>query len=513
MLRHTTAVCLVLSAAPAWADISVDDAWATWGAQFRSYGLTAQASETRDGAALQIGDIRLSFEMPFGLGAGYLTMPGPRFEPQDDGTVRVTFPESSAITLGGTIKDEGSIAIALEMHGDTGEGVMSGEAGNVTSDWASEGMEVTLLDVVLDDKAAPTVRGPNVRGMATFGPLRLRNTTVIDGTHVTMTQSATYSHYDMAYSVSFPGDKGGTLEAGGRAENVVVEQTTVFPATGLEPLSLHRQLRDGLSWAAVVTADRSTSHQRMSDGTTTMMNQQGDMQDYKVDIRIDDAGVDYAGSLGGFSGKIATPEIPVPFALSGQAAKVRFLFPVLSGEIPQDVALAMSVNQFTIDEGLWALFDPGAELPRDPMDITLDLSGQVTLMREVLDIMNLIGYPPTKSPVMANAVTLNDLQLRGVGTEMTGTAAFTFDNGDWTTFDGMPRPEGVVDLRLTGANGLIDTLVRMGLIGNDDAMGARMGIGLIAKPAPDAESGADVLHSHIEIDGEGRIMANGMRVK
>ena len=53
---------------------------------------------------------------------------------------------------------------------------------------------------------------------------------------------------------------------------------------------------------------------------------------------------------------------------------------------------------------------------------------------------------------------------------------------DLTTFDGMPRPEGALDLELTGGNTLLDTLVAMGLLPEEQAMGARMMLGLFARP-------------------------------
>lgn len=72
----------------------------------------------------------------------------------------------------------------------------------------------------------------------------------------------------------------------------------------------------------------------------------------------------------------------------------------------------------------------------------------------------------------------------------------------------MPAPEGEANLKLVGANNLIDKLVGMGLLSDDDAMGARMMMGMFAVSAGD-----DVVTSKIEVNDEGHVLANGQRLK
>ena len=55
---------------------------------------------------------------------------------------------------------------------------------------------------------------------------------------------------------------------------------------------------------------------------------------------------------------------------------------------------------------------------------------------------------------------INTLELSVAGVDLTGDGAFTFDNSDLESFDGMPRPEGKLSLRLTGAHALLDKLAR-----------------------------------------------------
>ena len=73
----------------------------------------------------------------------------------------------------------------------------------------------------------------------------------------------------------------------------------------------------------------------------------------------------------------------------------------------------------------------------------------------------------------------------------------------------MPKPTGSLDLTLVGGNGLIDKLVAMGLLPEEQAMGARMMMGLFAVPG----DGEDSLKSKLEINEDGHVLANGQRLK
>jgi hypothetical protein len=99
--------------------------------------------------------------------------------------------------------------------------------------------------------------------------------------------------------------------------------------------------------------------------------------------------------------------------------------------------------------------------------------------------------------------------LKAAGAEVTGKGAFTFDNSDTTTFPGVPLPTGQLDLKLVGANGLLDKLVQMGLLPADQAMGARMMMGLFAKTV---EGSDDTLTSTLEFKDKG-FFANGQRLQ
>lgn len=73
------------------------------------------------------------------------------------------------------------------------------------------------------------------------------------------------------------------------------------------------------------------------------------------------------------------------------------------------------------------------------MTVVFDLSGEAVLSRDPLDIMRMMNVSPTEETLdRIENVQLNDLVVRAVGAELTGSGAFEVDNEDYETFPGMP---------------------------------------------------------------------------
>ena len=112
---------------------------------------------------------------------------------------------------------------------------------------------------------------------------------------------------------------------------------------------------------------------------------------------------------------------------------------------------------------------------------------------------------PDTVPAEVETLDINKLEVSVAGAELTGDGGFTFENNQGP----MPQPQGAVDLTLKGGNGLIDKLVAGGLIGDQEAMGVRMMMGLLAVPGDTP----DTLNSKIEINDQGHVLANGQRIQ
>ena len=171
--------------------------------------------------------------------------------------------------------------------------------------------------------------------------------------------------------------------------------------------------------------------------------------------------------------------------------------PILPSEDTQPFALKLAIEGLTTAEEVWSLFDPTQRLPRDPVDLVIDMEGQAVVTSDVFD-------DDTRMPFQNSQVTLNALRLAVAGAVLTGSGSVI----DKST-PGNPAGIGTLSTRLTGANTLLDTLVDMGLLPNEQAMAARMALGVVAR----AGDGPDTLVSTIEIKEDGSISANGQRIK
>ena len=103
-------------------------------------------------------------------------------------------------------------------------------------------------------------------------------------------------------------------------------------------------------------------------------------------------------------------------------------------------------------------------------------------------------------------VTLNDVSINAVGAQAKFSGELTApEGGDMTT-----APVGEISGELTGVNALLDTLGAMGLVPQDQMMGAKMMLTMFAKPV---EGQPDKLQTKLEFREGGSIFANGQQVK
>lgn len=178
--------------------------------------------------------------------------------------------------------------------------------------------------------------------------------------------------------------------------------------------------------------------------------------------------------------------------------------PLAVTEEKSDYSMRFGLVDLSMDETLWALFDPMAKLPRDPATLAFQQSGKMRFMTDIFDTkaMNALGHD--EYPLEIYTSNIDTLSLKLLGAELDGKGAFTLENTAKSP-DGMPRPSGEVNLKLDGANALIDTLIDVGLMPEDAILGVRMGLAMLARPG----EGEDQLLSDIVIQPDGDVLING----
>jgi hypothetical protein len=227
-------------------------------------------------------------------------------------------------------------------------------------------------------------------------------------------------------------------------------------------------------------------------------------------MAMDKGGMRLDGIATGIDYAIQGSEIPFPLNIKAAELGLGFDMPISASDTPEDFGLRLRLGDLAVDDMIWMLIDPTGGLPHDPATLIVDLAGKANWLVDIMDPANaalLEGGEDT--PAELHALTLKELQVKLAGAELTGSGDFTFDNSDLETFDGVPAPDGALELKLTGGNTLLDKLIAMGLVPAEEATGIRMMMALFAQKG----DGEDTLTSRIEVKPDGQVTANGQRLQ
>jgi hypothetical protein len=215
-------------------------------------------------------------------------------------------------------------------------------------------------------------------------------------------------------------------------------------------------------------------------------------------VRFDKDAFAVTTSVGGMTLDITTPMVPAPVQVTSGPLQMDILSPIMSGDTAADYRLLINWQQFSLNEAIWGLFDPGAALQREPFDLTIDISGKAKVDWVAMAVADESGaVPPVPQP---ETLDITSIAARLAGAAINATGAFTFDNSP-----GFPMPLGSADVAVSGASQLIDGLISIGLLTPEDAMGARMMMGAFMVPGAEPDS----LTTKIEAKEGFQILVNG----
>ncbi|SFG83357.1 hypothetical protein SAMN04488020_104136 [Palleronia marisminoris] len=189
----------------------------------------------------------------------------------------------------------------------------------------------------------------------------------------------------------------------------------------------------------------------------------------------------------------AGEEVPLPDAsATAEEVALSLVTSVAISDEPAPVSLELDVTDLTVSEQAWQLFDPAGELPREPADLRLALSGQI-----------LRRSPTELSP---ERLGLDEFALSALGTTLTGSGSVLFQEAGGERPYG--RPVGSFSFNLAGAMSLLDQLDALGTISTGNLVGMRMGLGFFTTEG----DGPDELQSNVDIGPQGGVSLNGRRV-
>lgn len=257
--------------------------------------------------------------------------------------------------------------------------------------------------------------------------------------------------------------------------------------------------------AALAAGYRQKSRLRFASGNVAAdvgqagdrTNVQAGLADGEISLYTSRDGLAYALRTGASRAVVQSPALPVPAEMAVGAAAAGISAPVTPGAAAQPFSTEFRVSALTLSDGIWAMFDPTAALPRDPMSVALDLSGTIRLAHALFD-QDMAGGVGT-IPAEVENLSLNAFEASalGAGIAASGTARMVKGGAQ-------PIPVGSAQIEVNGLGGLLDRLVTMGLVPQDQAMGLRMMMAMFTVPGAD-----DSATSRIESDAEGNVRVNG----
>ena len=495
-------IAVGFGATAAMAEVSAADVWSNYDAYLTSVGGAISGDLSTSGAVTTIANAKVDFVLPFGFGNIAVAVSDITMTETDDGAVTITYPSPMTVAVSGNLQEVGAFAATIQSEQDAYVVTASGDAGDVTYTGTATNMTYTLRDITFDGSEDWTIDATGT--IASFS----YETRVTEGNLITAQSTQTMG--DNAYSFNIVDPDGLKSTNTGSYGATDATMSLALPVGGSDIMNLSQAIREGLS---VDIASRGTGSQ--GTATTTMNGQIMTDQDTttgasEVTLRLSEDGLAVVGNVEDIAVAMTMAELmPFPIEAAIEQITANYALPVNASEAQQEFRYAFGLNGITVSEEIWGLFDPSGELPRDPATIALDLSGYGVTGLDLLDIPAMMSLSQSGDvPVQVDEVTLNSMTIAAAGAEVTAAGAFSLDNTDIATFQGFPRPEGALEMTLTGVNGLMDKLSALGFIPEEQLMTPRLMLGMFATPVGD-----DELRSTIEINGEGHVLANGQRLR
>lgn len=498
MRQSTGPACLTILgmvlASPVMAQVTPEQVWQSWQDLGESYGQTVSAEQVaRDGNTLVVSGMQTSMAQDEARIEGRIDEV--RFRDLGDGTVEVTMTDAYRIDMSrpGSEGKTQQIALTLTQPGLT---LIAGGTAART-DYTYRAPSVIVDMDVLEDAVTVVNVDSTLTGLS--------GTYAMDAASGLNALDSALAIDSMAFTIAGGDATNGATATGSLAGLKLGSSGNLLDVDAMQNMA--QAMRDGF------TADVDFSYGRgeftidaVDRGRTTKIVASNETGHFRAMMGQD--ALRYGAGGTGVSLVMSGADIPFPeLKLTYTEASFDFLMPLLAAQTPADFTFVTRIVDLTIPDEIWAMFDPTVALPRDPATVILDTRGKVRLTSDLMDdaAMEALG---DQAPGEIHALDITDLTVKFAGAELTGTGGVTFDNSDLTSFDGIPAPTGKFDLLIRGGNGLLDKLVTMGVVPQDQAMGARMMIAMLAKPG----DGPDELTSVLEFRDKG-FYANGQRLK
>lgn len=498
------AIPATLISQTAWADLTPAEVWGDWREYMENMGYTVEAEESTSGDTLTVSDVTMRMQMPEDGGSFSMSMGTLTFVQGDNGAVEIRMPEKMpmSIDIAPEGPDDEPVSMVLT-YGQSGPQLTaSGSPDALQYDYAAETISLTLAGLKVgeesygEDQAKFSLIGTDVRSRTEM--------TVGDQRSYAQTGQIGNLQYDVLMNTP---EEPATVKLKGGVLLIDFEAGGDLP-TLEDAADMAAMMQAGMAMDGSFSAGAGNSEVAVSDPENGDFGLISSSAGTKLSVKMGPEGLHYSGGQQEIAVDITAADMPFPIKFSMAETGFNLQAPLLESDDPQDFAFGLTLNEFKMSDMIWGIFDPAGHLPRDPASLVVDLSGKAKLLFDLIDPEAATAQTGGE-PAELHALSVNELSLDAAGAAFDVTGDLTFDNDDLETVPGFPKPVGALDLSLVGGIALMDKLVSMGLLPQEQAMGARMMIGLFTVPG----GGEDSLKSKIEFTEEGAILANGQQIK
>jgi len=485
------------------AQVSPQDVWDNLAAYSGTFGSELSATLSQSGDTLTATDVTVTFlpngDHPLQISLGEMSLTG-----QPDGTVTVIYPEDQLVKMA-EIGPEANESGTLRITRTDLNLIASGTPGDITYTATASAFGIELVEVqdnnpdALNRDIAFNFQGTGMVASTRINTLAdLASTTNSTAYDTLLVDITAQPSLDESQKIKF-------FLTDAKIGYSVTRESTRDGWT-----SFTDALRNGLAMGITATAKEMALDGTIVEPGDPPFDMRGTAKNADVVYGLSSKGLDYLAGSQGIELMLAE-QSDLPFQINAAIDSIRtkFLLPILPSEDVQYLTVDLDYKGLTIGDDLWDMADPGAILSRDPA--ALRLSTKIGLLLRAGFFDGLEEGAAAPGPGMdVTDVEIYELHLAALGASFDGTADVTIDMDGTEHFFGLPSPTGVSNFTLTGAHGLLDNLVALGLIGNADTFPARSFIGLLTT----ATDTPDVLTSTIEVDGDsGAVTANGIKVR
>lgn len=505
----TSSLAMIAMAVPALAEVTPAEVWDQFIAENEGFGMTVtEGNREEAGDTLTVTDTVFSTDSE--NSSMSMTIPKVVLNQTGDGGVRWSFDGDIEGTVSQTTPDDISMSTPFSISAPGNETVTRGSLDDLTHDYSAETATITMTFAVEDDDETSVPMVITLQNLS--GTQRSVAASADAGREITFEMAADKMLFTL--EGDFPAEQTGDPDS--LSGNYAIDQLTLSGsgkmAAGTYDLEtqMDQALQDGMSIA--LSMGYAGGSGEFSFSGTDEMGQESSGEGRvstgpgEVSFSLSAEGLAYAGRAENSDNSLSSNSMPFPIRYAIESGSFDLRMPVMASETPAPFKLVAAIGGLTINDEVWSLFDPSAQLPRDPADLNIDVSGEAMLTESLFTPPSDAGPDEMPSPFEPLKVTINDVSLRAVGAEAAIMGELTApESGSLTE-----APVGKISGDFTGIEALMTTLGAMGLIPQEQMMGARMMLSMFARPV---EGEPEKLTTELEFREDGSIFANGQQVK